>query len=76
MAQLTESVRLEQHREVAVVIVENPPVNALSHHVRPGILDGVKEAEAGNVAVVHGTALGGGLEVAFCELVAEGGSLH
>ncbi len=111
MSQLTESVQLEREGDVALVVIDNPPVNALSHHVRQGILDGVTQAEAGDataivvicagrtfiagaditefggapkgpslqavqeamencskpvVAAVHGTALGGGLEVALC----------
>ncbi len=112
MAELTESVRMERDGDVAVVIIDNPPVNALSHHVRQGILDGMTAAGADDavaaivlicdgrtfiagaditelggppkgpslqaaqdamencpkpvVAAVHGTALGGGLEVAMC----------
>jgi len=112
MADLTESVKLELDGDVAVVVVNNPPVNALSHHVRQGILDGMTQAAADPavaaivlicdgrtfiagaditefggapkppslqaaqdamencpkpvVAAVHGTALGGGLEVAMC----------
>jgi 3-hydroxyacyl-CoA dehydrogenase len=111
MTQLTETVRLERDGDVALVIIDNPPVNALSHHVRQGILDGVTQAAASDaaavvlicdgrtfiagaditefggpprgpgltdvqdamencakpvVAAIHGTALGGGLEVALC----------
>ena len=111
MTELTESVRLEMRDDVALVIVNNPPVNALSHHVRQGLLDGMHQAaqneavavvlicdgrtfiagadisEFGGerlgpdlpevqdamencpkpvVAAIHGTALGGGLEVALC----------
>jgi 3-hydroxyacyl-CoA dehydrogenase len=112
MPALTQSVRLELDGDVGVVIVDNPPVNALSHHVRQGILDGMTRAAADPgvnaivlvcdgrtfiagaditefggppqgpslqaaqdamencpkpvVAAVHGTALGGGLEVAMC----------
>ena len=112
MPELTQSVRVEKRGEIALVIVDNPPVNALSHHVRQGILDGVTAAteddavraivlicrgrtfiagaditEFGGppkgaplpkvqaamedcpkpvIAAVHGTALGGGLEVAMC----------
>ena len=110
-SQITESVRLERRNDVALLIVNNPPVNALSHHVRLGLLDGMAAAEAGDataivlicdgrtfiagaditefsqaprkpgigppqaamenstkpvVAAIHGTALGGGLEVALC----------
>lgn len=111
MTQLTESVRLERDGDVAVIVIDNPPVNALSWHVRQGLADGMTEAvESGASAVVlicdgrtfiagadisefggeakgpslpdtqaamegapvpviaaiHGTALGGGLEVALC----------
>ncbi|MGY9073954.1 MAG: 3-hydroxyacyl-CoA dehydrogenase NAD-binding domain-containing protein [Acidimicrobiales bacterium] len=109
--QLTESVRLERDGDIAVVIIDNPPVNALSYHVRQGILDGMNQAAASDataivlvcdgrtfiagaditefsqaprqpslqaaqdamenctkpvIAAVHGTALGGGNEVALC----------
>ena len=111
MTELTESVRLEMRDDVAVVTVNNPPVNALSHHVRQGLLDGMHQAAESDavavvlicegrtfiagadisefggerlgpnlpdvqdamencpkpvVAAIHGTALGGGLEVALC----------
>jgi len=116
MADLTQSVRLETLTsngvDVALVIVDNPPVNALSWHVRQGLFDGMKQAVADGakavvvicdgrtfiagadisefgggapeaaglqdvqaamenapvpvIAAIHGTALGGGLEVALC----------
>ncbi|MCC6435772.1 MAG: enoyl-CoA hydratase/isomerase family protein [Acidimicrobiales bacterium] len=112
MTELTQSVRMERDGEIAVITVDNPPVNALSFHVRQGILDGMNAAAADPeieavvlicagrtfiagaditefskppqppslqgaqdamenctkpvVAAIHGTALGGGLEVAMC----------
>lgn len=111
MTQLSQSVRLEFDNDVALIRIDNPPVNALSHHVRQGLLDGMAQAESSDaaaivvicegrtfiagaditefsgppkppglrdaqdamencskpvVAAVHGTALGGGLEVALC----------
>ena len=112
MTELTQSVRLDRDGEIAVITIDNPPVNALSFHVRQGIYDGMNAAAADDtveavvlicagrtfiagaditefskppvppslqgaqdamenctkpvVAAVHGTALGGGLEVAMC----------
>jgi 3-hydroxyacyl-CoA dehydrogenase len=39
-----QSVTTERHGEILVIIVNNPPVNALSWHVRQGLKDGVEEA--------------------------------
>jgi 3-hydroxyacyl-CoA dehydrogenase len=38
-----QSVTTERHDDVLVIIINNPPVNALSWHVRQGISDGVSE---------------------------------
>ncbi len=111
MTQITKSVRLEERGEIALVIIDNPPVNALSQHVREGIVEGIAAAQATDavgivlicdgrtfiagaditefgqapqapslqdvqgalegstkpvIAAIHGTALGGGLEIAMC----------
>jgi 3-hydroxyacyl-CoA dehydrogenase len=109
MTAITKSVDLDRRGRVAVITVNNPPVNALSQHVRQGLHEGIKQAIADSgvgaivivcagrtfiagaditefgkppaspglhevldliessskpvVAAVHGTALGGGLEV-------------
>jgi 3-hydroxyacyl-CoA dehydrogenase len=41
-----QSVSTERHDDVLVVLVNNPPVNALSWHVRQGLQDGIADALA------------------------------
>ena len=44
--QLTQSVRYETQGETALIVVDNPPVNSLSFHVRQGLKDGIEKALA------------------------------
>ena len=46
MTALTKSVDFELRGRVAVITVNNPPVNALSQHVRQGLRDVVTQAVA------------------------------
>ena len=54
MTDTPKSVTTERHDDVMVIIVNNPPVNALSWHVRQGIQDGFAEglADDGVKAIV------------------------
>ncbi|MBU0992813.1 MAG: enoyl-CoA hydratase/isomerase family protein [Proteobacteria bacterium] len=44
MTQLTESVALEQRGDIAVIQIDNPPVNALGISVRSGISQSIQKA--------------------------------
>src|SRR5215831_10808686 len=46
MTAISQSVSLDRRGRVAVLTVDNPPVNALSHHVRAGLRDGLRQALA------------------------------
>ena len=46
MTRISESVDLERRGRVAVLTVNNPPVNALSQHVRRGLHEGLAQATA------------------------------
>lgn len=104
------TIHYELHDDIAVLAADNPPVNALGHAVRQGLLDGITRAQTDEakavviygigrtwfagadirefgkplrepglpdlintieaspipvVAAMHGTALGGGLEIAL-----------
>ena len=48
MAKISESVELVVKDTVAVISVDNPPVNALSSHVRDGLYEGVRKADGDN----------------------------
>jgi 3-hydroxyacyl-CoA dehydrogenase len=43
---MPETVRVERRGDIAVVTIDNPPVNALSHSVRVGLLDQLPSLEA------------------------------
>ncbi|GAA4022880.1 3-hydroxyacyl-CoA dehydrogenase NAD-binding domain-containing protein [Sphingomonas swuensis] len=111
--QVTSPISTQKHGHVLIISSNNPPVNALGHAVREGLVRGIEEADASDeikavviigegatffagadisefgtpkafaqpmlpqvvdiiencskpvVAAIHGTALGGGLEVAL-----------
>jgi 3-hydroxyacyl-CoA dehydrogenase len=45
MKELSQSVSYDVQDGVGVLISSNPPVNAMSYHVRQGLVDGLREAE-------------------------------
>ena len=56
---MTKSVSLEMRGNIAIVWIDNPPVNALSHHVRSGIVDTLKEAATANASAAVLVGRGG-----------------
>ena len=46
MTQMSQSVELDIQDGIAVVSIDNPPVNALSFHVRDGVLAAIQQAES------------------------------
>src|SRR2546427_8575964 len=50
MTAITQSVDLGRRGRIAVLTVNNPPVNALSQHVRQGLYDGLTRATADTAA--------------------------
>lgn len=56
---MTKSVSLEMRGSIAIVWIDNPPVNALSHHVRSGIVDTLREAAAANASAAVLAGRGG-----------------
>lgn len=54
---MTGPVTLHRHGDVALVVIENPPVNAIGHSVRVGLLAAVEETDrdaAIRAIVIHG----------------------
>jgi 3-hydroxyacyl-CoA dehydrogenase len=49
---MNPTVRQERHGEVAVLTIDNPPVNALSHSVRVGLLEILPQIEADDAVKV------------------------
>ncbi|MGI9363767.1 MAG: 3-hydroxyacyl-CoA dehydrogenase NAD-binding domain-containing protein [Rhizobiaceae bacterium] len=49
---MTKSVTTEYRGDIAIVWIDNPPVNALSHHVRKGIVDELAAAQDRAIAIV------------------------
>jgi 3-hydroxyacyl-CoA dehydrogenase len=52
---MSQPVTLQVRGDIAVITINNPPVNALSHGVRAGLIDAITEAEStgAKAAVVH-----------------------
>ena len=56
---MTSPVRIEREGDVAVIVIDNPPVNATSHAVRQALLEAVR-AMAGDDAIAAAVLLGAG----------------
>ncbi len=54
---MNDTVKLTQQGDVAVIAMDNPPVNALGHALRDGLMAALRAVPPGTKAVVlHGTA--------------------
>jgi 3-hydroxyacyl-CoA dehydrogenase len=54
---VTESVSVERDGDVAIIVIDHPPVNALSHAIRAGLLDAIEHVETDatvQAVVIHG----------------------
>src|SRR5262249_22721199 len=72
MAKITQSVDLGTRGRVAVLTVDNPPVNALSQHVRQGLHDGIKQAIGDNPVQATVIACGGRPSTAGADITESG----
>lgn len=63
------AVQIERHGNVAVLLVNNPPVNAMNAHVRRGLLDGISQANADNEIAAVVVAGSGKTFIAGADLV-------
>jgi 3-hydroxyacyl-CoA dehydrogenase len=52
---MSQPVSLQMRGDIAVITIDNPPVNALSHGVRAGLVEAIAQAESSGAkaAVVH-----------------------
>jgi 3-hydroxyacyl-CoA dehydrogenase len=58
---MTDPVTLERHGSVALIVIHNPPVNAIAQPVRAGLLRAIEEADAHvsfRAIVLHGAGKG------------------
>ena len=56
MGNINAAVDLTQDGDVAVIAMDNPPVNALGHVLRDGIMQALGKAGAAKAVLLHGTA--------------------
>ncbi len=58
---MNDPVTLERHGDVALIVINSPPVNAIGHAVRTGLLRAIEEADADSscrAIVLHGAGKG------------------
>ncbi len=58
MGSVNASVDLKRDNDVAIITIENPPVNALKHAVRAGLIDALKQVKDPAVKAVVLTGAG------------------
>ncbi|MDA1069542.1 MAG: 3-hydroxyacyl-CoA dehydrogenase NAD-binding domain-containing protein [Verrucomicrobia bacterium] len=68
MAAITDMVNLEFQDGIAVVRIDNPPVNALSRGVRDGLYEAVKQADADEAAKAILIICNGGTYIAGADI--------
>ncbi|MEM8925962.1 MAG: 3-hydroxyacyl-CoA dehydrogenase NAD-binding domain-containing protein [Actinomycetota bacterium] len=81
MPEITESVTLDVTDGVGLLAIDNPPVNALSHHVRTGLHDGIAAALADDdvqaiVVICRGRTFIAGADITEFGQPPQGAGLH
>src|SRR5436309_1489210 len=52
MKRISPSIEYRDDDRIAVIVVDNPPVNALKHEVRAGLVEGLREARSSGARAV------------------------
>src|SRR5262249_31868154 len=68
MTAISQSVSLDRRGRVAVLTVDNPPANALSHHVRAGLRDGLRQAPPDSATAAAAIACAGRTFIAGADI--------
>ena len=65
MPAINAVVTLDHHGDIAVIGMDSPPVNALGHQLRTGLIEALKQVGTAKAVVLHGTprAFSGGADI-------------